>query len=207
MADSTSRTDNHAATLAAALSARIGVLADAARDTMIAIERDRSALEGRYGSSVMADELISAVRGRIEGVAGDCNDLAVILDRFKSLAGPTEVTEEATAAGPTIPVPPAPRPITGLPAVPTGPGLEGDSGRMISDGVRLLATQMSVAGAGPDEIATRLREDFGVADADALVDDLFGIPGPRPDEGEDYDDDQGSSGEPAGGSEGPPDGL
>ena len=108
MADSTGRTDNHAATLAAALSARIGVLADAARDTMIAIERDRSALEGRYGSSVMADELISAVRGRIEGVAGDCNDLAVILDRFKSLAGPTEVTE-VPGGGPTIPAPFRPR--------------------------------------------------------------------------------------------------
>lgn len=203
MAKTTGRTDNHAATLAAALSARIGVLADAARDTMITIERDRSALEGRYGSSVMADELISAVRGRIEGVAGDCNDLAVILDRFKSLAGPTEISE-VPGGGPTIPVPPPPRPITGLPAVPTGPELAGDSGRVISDGVRLLATQMSVAGANPDEIALRLREDFGVADADALVDDLFGIPGQPVDDEEYYHDDQGSFEETAGGSKGPP---
>lgn len=200
MAESTGRTDNHAATLAAALSARIGVLADAARDTMIAIERDRSALEGRYGSSVMADELISAVRGRIEGVAGDCNDLAVILDRFKSLAGPSEVTGDIGGGA----VPPTPRPITGLPAVPTGPELAGDSGRVISDGVRLLATQMSVAGANPDEIAVRLREDFGVADAGALVDDLFGIPAQPADEEEDYLDDRGSFEEPADGSQGPP---
>ena len=203
MAESTGRTDNHAATLAAALSARIGVLADAARDTMIAIERDRSALEGRYGSSVMADELISAVRGRIEGVAGDCNDLAVILDRFKSLAGPSEVTEEVTGSH-AIPAPPPPRPITGLPAVPTGPELAGDSGRVISDGVRLLATQMSVAGANPDEIALRLREDFGVADADALVDELFGIASHTDDPEEDYHDDRGSFEEPSGGSLGPP---
>lgn len=202
MAEPTGRTDNHAATLAAALSARIGALADAARDTMIAIERDRSALEGRYGSSVMADELISAVRGRIESVAGDCNDLAVILDRFKSLAGPTEVTE--VADGPSIPMAPPPRPITGLPPVPAGPGPEQLSGPQISDGVRLLATQMSVAGANPDEIALRLREDFGVADADALVDELFGIASEPPVDEEDYEEDRGSFEEPLEGSKGPP---
>ena len=32
----------------------------------------------------------------------------------------------------------------------------------VSEGVRLLATQMSVAGSDPDEIARRLRDEFGV---------------------------------------------
>jgi len=205
MAEPTSRTDNHAATLAAALSARVAVLADAARDTMTAIERDRSALEGRYGSSIMADELIGAVRGRIEGVAGDCKDLAAILDRFKTLAGPTEVTEPLeTATGMPLPAPLPVAPIGGLPPVPAGPAPDASGGPHLSDGVRLLATQMSVAGASPEEIATRLHEDFGVADADRLVRELFSLP--EPDEvvyEEEYDDLRGSEDEP-GGSHGPP---
>ena len=201
MAEPPGRTDNHAATLAAALSSRIGVLADAARDTMTAVERDRSALEGRYGSSVMADELIGAVRGRVEGIAADCKDLAAILDRFKSLAGPTEVSEP-------VPFPTAPEPLPvapiggGLPPVPAGPSDGRDDGPRLSDGVRLLATQMSVAGAGTEEIALRLREDFGVVDADRLVRELFGLPA-LDDFEEDFDSHEGID-EGSHGSEGPP---
>ena len=44
----------------------------------------------------------------------------------------------------------------------------------ISEGVRLLATQMSVAGSGPSEIAQRLRDEFGVENSAALVRELFG---------------------------------
>jgi hypothetical protein len=201
MAEQTGRTDNHAATLAAALSSRVGVLADAARDTMTEIERDRSALELRYGSSVMADELIGAVRGRLDGVAADCRDLAAILDRFKSLAGPAEVSE-APAAFPAPPAPLPTAPIGGpLPPVPAGPAQEGH-GPHLSDGVRLLATQMSVAGASPDEIALRLREDFGVPDADRLVRELFGLP-EADDLEEEYDAREGNDEEPHR-SEGPP---
>ena len=201
MAEQTGRTDNHAATLAAALSSRVGVLADAARDTMTAIERDRSALEGRYGTSVMADELIDAVRGRLDGVSADCRDLAAILDRFKSLAGPTEVTEPPVAF-PTPPEPLPTAPIGGpLPPVPAGPAQEAH-GPHLSDGVRLLATQMSVAGASPDEIALRLREDFGVPDADRLVRELFGLPEAEEVE-EEYDAGEGIDDEPNR-SEGPP---
>jgi hypothetical protein len=194
-------TDNHAATLAAALSSRVGVLSDAARDTMIAIERDRSALEGRYGSSVMADELIDAVRGRLDGVAADCRDLAAILDRFRSLAGPTAVSEPLTAF-PTPPEPLPTAPIGGpLPPVPAGTGRPAGEPHL-SDGVRLLATQMSVAGASPDEIAMRLREDFGVPEADRLVRELFGLPEPEPYE-EEYDLPEGNE-EESHRSEGPP---
>lgn len=44
----------------------------------------------------------------------------------------------------------------------------------VSEGVRLLATQMSVAGASSDDIARRLHDDFGVEDADRLIAHLFG---------------------------------
>ena len=44
----------------------------------------------------------------------------------------------------------------------------------VSEGVRLLATQMSVAGASSADIAKRLHNDFGVQDADRLIAQLFG---------------------------------
>ena len=40
--------------------------------------------------------------------------------------------------------------------------------------MRLLATQMAVAGEGAGDIERRLREDFGVPNAAAIVKDLFG---------------------------------
>jgi hypothetical protein len=39
----------------------------------------------------------------------------------------------------------------------------------IPEGLRLLITQMSVAGAGRDEIAERLRDEFGVADPEPIL--------------------------------------
>jgi hypothetical protein len=43
-----------------------------------------------------------------------------------------------------------------------------------SQGLLLLATQMAVAGSGRDEIAARLRDDFGVVDTDAVLDRALG---------------------------------
>jgi hypothetical protein len=42
----------------------------------------------------------------------------------------------------------------------------------ISEGLRLLTTQMSVAGASRDEIAKRLRADFGVENAEPILKDM-----------------------------------
>ena len=56
---------------------------------------------------------------------------------------------------------------------PPAPGEEAEPVH-VSEGVRLLATQMSVAGASGDEIARRLRGDFGVQDAERLIAELFG---------------------------------
>jgi hypothetical protein len=54
-------------------------------------------------------------------------------------------------------------------------GFEGeDEPVRVSEGVRLLATQMSVAGASSADIARRLHNDFGVQDADRLIAHLFG---------------------------------
>jgi hypothetical protein len=42
----------------------------------------------------------------------------------------------------------------------------------VSDGARLLATQMAVAGSSRDEIAYRLHEEFGIQDATAILDEI-----------------------------------
>jgi hypothetical protein len=41
----------------------------------------------------------------------------------------------------------------------------------VSDGARLLATQMSVAGSNREKIASRLREEFGIEDSSAILDE------------------------------------
>ena len=45
-----------------------------------------------------------------------------------------------------------------------------------SQGVVLLATQMAVAGSPREEIATRLRDDFGVVDTEAVLSRALGAP-------------------------------
>ena len=46
-----------------------------------------------------------------------------------------------------------------------------------SEGIRLLATQMAVAGESVADIEQRLRTDFGVTNADQVVRELFGPSG------------------------------
>ena len=42
----------------------------------------------------------------------------------------------------------------------------------VSEGLRLLTTQMAVAGADRDEIAERLRDEFGVKNAEPILKDM-----------------------------------
>lgn len=60
------------------------------------------------------------------------------------------------------------------PATAGGAAADPDEPVHVSEGVRLLATQMSVAGASGADIARRLRDDFGLEDADRLIAHLFG---------------------------------
>jgi len=43
-----------------------------------------------------------------------------------------------------------------------------------SQGIRLLATQMAVAGSSRDEVERRLQAEFGIADANDILDDVMG---------------------------------
>jgi hypothetical protein len=74
-----------------------------------------------------------------------------------------------TLEGPPT-APPPPPPPSDAPAAPPPEALGGDS--RVSEGARLLATQMAVAGSTRDEIAWRLREEFGINDATAILDEI-----------------------------------
>ena len=43
-----------------------------------------------------------------------------------------------------------------------------------SEGVRLIATQMAIAGSSRSEIERRLRTEFGINDAARALDEIFG---------------------------------
>src|SRR4051794_21506120 len=56
-----------------------------------------------------------------------------------------------------------------------GPGENGsESGHPASDGVRLIATQMAIAGSTRDEIQSRLIDQFGIEDARPVLGEIFG---------------------------------
>jgi hypothetical protein len=52
-------------------------------------------------------------------------------------------------------------PVPAAPAAPAEPG--------VPEGIRLLITTMALAGSGHEEIARRLREDFGFDDPDQVI--------------------------------------
>jgi hypothetical protein len=75
---------------------------------------------------------------------------------------------QAVEPAPEPPTAPAPPP---RPATPPG---QGASGPIPSDGARLLAAQMAVAGSTREEIETRLRDEFGIQDAAPILDGILG---------------------------------
>ena len=54
---------------------------------------------------------------------------------------------------------------------PAGPGPASPPDVKAPEGAILLATQMAVAGASPDQIEQRLRDDFGIEDPDSVLGD------------------------------------
>lgn len=170
MAENTSLDNAEIVALARALDARIGALSAAADEAVRGIEDDRRRISGDAEGQASSDELISVVVERVEAIAADCSRLSGILHGFESLAGEAPAPE--TNAPPAHPQSRSPAPPPGysptpIEAVPSG-------GIRVSEGIRLLATQMSIAGASNGEIARRLHDAFGVENADVLVVELFG---------------------------------
>ncbi len=167
--------DAHAAALAAALLTRARRLAEEARDCAAGLERDGAEFAELHAPSPLAEQLSGAVRDRLGGIVGNTRDLSDTLERFGALAGPPEPPDED--GPPAAEAEPHPIPLAAPPEdEPRAqePPEAGDT--RVSEGVKLLATQMSVAGSSREEIAVRLREDFGIDDADAIVAELFDDP-------------------------------
>jgi vacuolar-type H+-ATPase subunit H len=86
---------------------------------------------------------------------------------------PQPAPEQSTPEPPPAPPGPAMTPPATPPqsAAPADPALGGTSP---SDGARLLAAQMAVAGSSREEIETRLRDEFGIQDAGPILDGILG---------------------------------
>ncbi len=81
------------------------------------------------------------------------------------------------AGGPTAaPEPPSTKPPSSAPTPPPAPTTPagGPPGGAPSDGARLLAAQMAVAGSSREEIENRLRNEFGIQDAGPILDGILG---------------------------------
>jgi hypothetical protein len=136
--------------------------------------------------------LASALVERTEEIRSDCGRLSALMERTAKLIAERDSLGAPEPQAPPLP-PIAPHPVAEEPSAPPadadGPsGAEG-SGKPrwltrgdqraptpggTSEGVRLIATQMAVAGSSRAEIERRLRIQFGVSDADQALDDIFG---------------------------------
>jgi vacuolar-type H+-ATPase subunit H len=90
-----------------------------------------------------------------------------------------QAVEPAAAPEPTPPQEqpaesPPPAPQETAPASPPPPSGAQSAAAIPSDGARLLAAQMAVAGSSREEIETRLRDEFGIQDAGPILDGILG---------------------------------
>jgi hypothetical protein len=142
----------------------------------------------------------SALVERADQIRADCARLSGLMDRTSKLIAERD-GREPTSAAPPAPPEPAPSPVSEVTEVtiypepeadeqaPSEPAprprwLERDDERDdepsqssvggTSEGVRLIATQMAIAGSSRAEIERRLRIQFGVVDAEKALDDIFG---------------------------------
>lgn len=84
-------------------------------------------------------------------------------------AAPAPETESAQGAPQQPDASTPPTPPQSVPPPSSGP-----SGTHPSDGARLLAAQMAVAGSSREEIEKRLRDEFGIEDAGPIIDGILG---------------------------------
>ena len=96
----------------------------------------------------LVGELIRTLVERTELLRSEAEGLAWSLERAGRQLAAHDVPKQAATPQPSTNGPAKSRP---------------------SEGVRLLATQMAVAGSSPEEIAERLRSEFGIENAPALV--------------------------------------
>jgi hypothetical protein len=105
-------------------------------------------------------ELADALMERARTLASQADQLIEVLD---------DAARRLVESGRGVEVAPLPAPVR-LVESPQPVVLESANGSApVSDGARYLITQMAIAGKNHDEMAKRLREDFGMEDADAVL--------------------------------------
>jgi len=157
-----------------------------------AAEHLRRDAGGDFRSQLLAD-LGSSLVERVNEIHAECERLSRMLARATKIAdrdaAPAQPSAESTGLhavresfepAPEPPVAPDPSSLfTGSapeprPALSPRPDRRRAPGYSTPEGVRLAATQMAVAGSSRSEIERCLRIQFGVRDADAALDEIFG---------------------------------
>lgn len=114
-------------------------------------------------------QLLSSLTERAERLDEEARQLAGVLARAGGALAALEARSEPPAGEPAgASAPSTPAPEVSISRQSNGPA------EPASEGVRLLATQMVVAGSSRDEIEARLRDQFEIEDADALLDEILG---------------------------------
>jgi hypothetical protein len=171
----------------------------AAENVAAAARRLRS--EGSSSRAELTASVADALVDRTTEIRNDCERLASLVTRSATLIAQQEGREStasvpppkrsiAPAPVPAEPEPESPSDFSPLPETPAGelsPTLLSDdrdetspspvpdtASGGTSEGVRLIATQMAIAGSSRAEIEHRLRIQFGVVDAGQALDDIFG---------------------------------
>jgi hypothetical protein len=154
-----------------AVALRLNEASSAAERAVEAIEVE--AVDGEPDSDTpeserarIESELTQTLVARLNEIVRQCGQLAEILhSTSRSLgSGAAGAAVEADAASVVTAGATVSRPAPVITA----------SGQPISDGVRLITTQMAVAGSSREEIQKRLGDEFGVTDADEVVDVVLG---------------------------------
>lgn len=169
---------------------RLDAVAAEARAAAEGIRADGNAMiaSGRGSASrrAVAAGVAGSLADRAAQLQADADELRALLDRSARLLVANGHAPEA--GGNVLPMPAAPSAPPAVTAVPdrgdepdaNGAGPSDRAPRPpatrpeISEGVRLLATQMAVAGSTHDEIEGMLRRQFGVQGAEGILDQVLG---------------------------------
>ena len=152
----------------AAEKAAAGIIEDAETQAHRYIEQSREQSDGLAEQRIEAiSEVTDSLLRQSEVVKSQSDDLILALDEARSQIDAPQ--RQDLEAGPTE--------ATGPRSVPSGAppadAVERPKAK-VSEGARILATQMAVAGSDRAEIEHRLRNEFGIEDAAPILDGILG---------------------------------
>ena len=144
----------------------------------------RDGLGSDFHAQLLTDLSASLVE-RVNEIQAECERLSRMLARATKLSARSGAATQEPAAIPDRPAPEVFKAAirNGSASAKSRPGpaparprldRRRSPGQSTPEGVRLAATQMAVAGSSRSEIERVLRIQFGVRDADAALDEIFG---------------------------------